>query len=178
MLRLATSGILVAFEGVDASGSDTTARNTCAVLVALGIEIFPTREPDEDFESGRRIRRVLQGEETIGGEEAKRLLYAENRREHMGVVLAVLGRGVNVVSVRSLVSSLAYGMAHGVSVDEVARINDEFPWPDLVIWLRTPVEETQRRLAERGQRELHDALEAQRRIDAAYEWITGRWQGL
>ena len=65
-----------------------------------------------------------------------------------------LTRGRHVVSDRSVYSTLAYqGYGRGLGVDEIKRINE---WalnqvlPDIVVWIRIPREEAERRLAKRN----------------------------
>jgi dTMP kinase len=99
------------------------------------------------------------------------LLYAADRSEHVhepqGGIEARTRRGELVISDRYLFSSLAYqGLECGY--EYVLALNSGFPLPQCLIYLDTPVEICQERLAERRKTELYDSALFQTRVRDAY----------
>ncbi len=132
-------GLFVSFEGIDRSGKTTQAR---LLVDALGDDAIAVREPGGTA-VGERIRDLLKDQEMTIGPHAEALLFAAARAELVAeVVRPALDHGRVVVSDRFVDSSLAYqGVARGLGVDDVARVNE---WacgglkPDLTIFLELP----------------------------------------
>ena len=135
---MTTGPLYVALEGWEASG-----KSTQADLLASALDAVRVREPG-GTELGVGIRSLLLD----GGEvtpRAEALLFAADRAHLVDTVVGpALGRGRNVVSDRSFLSSLAYqGHGRGFDVDELRRLN---LWalggtvPDLVVYLYIPLE--------------------------------------
>ncbi len=155
----------VVIEGLDGAGTTTLLQRLEQELSGRSIPHWCTFEPTDGW-IGRRIRSILRGEESVHP-RTMALLYAADRSEHLhapgGGILARLERGELVVCDRYLFSSLAY---QGVLVefDYVAALNSRFPLPRHLVFLDTPVELSQKRLAGRGRAELYEAAELQRRV--------------
>jgi len=117
---LAVGGLFVTFEGIDRSGKTTQARMLCD---ALGDRAVGTREPG-GTELGERVRSLL-ADRTVGP-HTEALLFAAARAELVEqVIKPALAEGRVVVCDRFLDSSLAYqGVARGLGVEEVARVNE------------------------------------------------------
>lgn len=164
-------GIFVAIEGGDGAGGTTQAGILSDLLQKLGISVFLTREQDEDFDTGRLIRDILLRKVTAPDPLQKQWLYAQNRRQHMGRVDKALAIGQIVVSARSVVSSFVYGMAEGIDIEALVRLNAGLTMPDLIFILQTPIEEAGRRRVDREVEELHDTPAMQARVAELYEWI-------
>src|SRR3712207_254212 len=132
-------GLFVSFEGIDRSGKTTQAR---LLVDALGDAAVAVREPG-GTPVGERVRALLKDPDLGIGAHAEALLFAAARAELVAqVVRPALQDGRVVVSDRFVDSSLAYqGVARGLGVDDVARVNE---WacgglaPDLTILLELP----------------------------------------
>ena len=180
-VNLAT-GVLENFlvlEGLDGAGTTTQLRLAGEELTRRGVPHFVTAEPTEGW-IGRRIRAVLRGEESVQP-LTMAMLYAADRSEHLfdpsDGILVHLRRGELVVCDRYLFSSLAY---QGVLVDfeYVAALNGQFPLPRHLVFLDTPLEVSQDRLAGRGPAEIYDGAEMQRRVlREGYGRVLERFQG-
>lgn len=128
-----------------------------------------TWEPT-DGPVGRLIREVLRG-----GIEAQpwtvALLFAADRGEHLQTpetgIAARAERGQRVVSDRYLFSSLAY-QSLSCGFDRVLSLNRDYPLPELLIFLDTPVDVCQRRLRGRDVTEIFDASPFQARVRESY----------
>jgi dTMP kinase len=173
-------GLFVSFEGIDRSGKTTQAR---LLVDALGDDAVPVREPG-GTPVGEHIRAVLKDQQLTIGAHAEALLFAAARAELVAqVVRPALHDGRVVVSDRFVDSSLAYqGVARGLGVEEVARVNE---WacgglaPDLTILLELPAGDAAARSGEEDRFEAEGAG-LQERVRLAYEELASanpdRWR--
>ena len=130
-----TGPVYVTLEGPEGCGKSTQAQRLAGDLDAV-----LTRETG-GTPIGRRLRDLLH-DVTVDDldDHAETLIVAADRAQHLAqVVRPALAAGRNVVSDRSVYSTLAYqGYGRGLPVDEVRRINEWAIgdcWPDLVILL-------------------------------------------
>lgn len=160
----------VVLEGLDGAGTTTQLELLRRRFAERGIRAFCTCEPTEGS-VGVLVRAALGGTLRLQPRTLA-LLFAADRWEHVAApvtgVLDRAARGEVVVSDRYLFSSLAY---QGVewSFEGVLELHRGYPLPAHVIYIDTPVEACQARLAARGGRDLYDAAEMQRRVAAGYE---------
>ena len=85
-------------------------------------------------------------------------------------------RGELVVSDRYLYSSLAYQSIE-CGLEWVSGLNERFPLPQTTIFLDTPVEVCQERLARRSLTELYDGTSFQARVRQTYLEVFERYRG-
>ncbi len=112
-----TSGLLIAFEGVDGCGKTTQIDRCRAWLAARRPErdVFVLREPG-GTPLGERVREVLLDGEVVGP-KAEMLLYMAARAQlYDAVVLPALEDGHAVILDRSHYSTAAY-QGHGLGLD-------------------------------------------------------------
>jgi dTMP kinase len=176
-----SGGVLVAFEGGDASG-----KSTQAAVLARRLEAVLTREPGGTA-LGERIRAlVLDVEAGAMVARAEGLLLAAARAQHLEeVIRPALAAGRVVVSDRFSASSLAYqGYGRGLDIAELRCLSS---WAtaglsaDLAILLDLPAEVAAQRMAgspvldrlEAESREFHDRVAGGYRQLAAAE--PDRW---
>jgi dTMP kinase len=155
----------IVLEGLDGAGTTTQLRLAAEKLAADGRPHFCTSEPT-DHPLGLLIREVLTHRRSVHPTTLA-LLFAADRAEHLlaagGGILNHLERGELVISDRYLFSSLAY-QSLDCDFEYVRALNAEFPLPRDVVFLDTPVRESQRRLGGREGLELFDGAEIQDRI--------------
>jgi dTMP kinase len=155
----------VVLEGLDGAGTTTQLKLLDKELTRLSIPHFCTFEPT-DGPIGRMLRAILRKELEVHPRTTA-LLFAADRSEHLTQpqdgILGRLRRGELVVCDRYLFSSLAY---QGVLDDfeYVFELNRRFPLPCRLIFLETPVEISLERLHGRGEEELYEQAETQRRV--------------
>ncbi len=154
-------GRYIALEGVEGCG-----KSTQAALLAADLGAVLTRETGGTA-IGDRIRLVLHDPGNVHLDPiAEALLIAGDRAQHRAEVVApALAAGRDVVSDRSVWSSVAYqGYGRELPVDVVREVNDwalAGHWPDLVVLLRLAPDDVERRLAGRS-------LDRFEREDAAF----------
>lgn len=150
MAEATRRGTYIAFEGLEGCGKSTHVTRLAERLGAVA-----TREP-----GGTRIGAMLRGiladpENTDISSRTELLLMTADRAQLMSEVIEpALASGRHVISDRSVYSTLAYqGYGRGLDLDRIRQIN---VWaladtlPDIVVWIRIPREEAERRLAKRN----------------------------
>jgi dTMP kinase len=162
----------VVFEGLDGAGTTTQMQLLAEYCDRSDRPCRPTFEPT-DKPIGRLVRSVLQ-KQLVTTPLALAMLYAADREDHLhnpvyGLVHD-LEQGKLVISDRYLYSSLAY---QGVECEfaKIASLN-EFPAPEYVFFIDTPVQECLRRIDGRGsETELFEKQEFLERVKENYERI-------
>jgi dTMP kinase len=141
--------VYIAFEGAEGCGKSTQARRLADALGAV-----LTRETGGTV-IGQRLRAILHDTAVVDlDDHAETLIVAADRAQHLAqIVRPALAAGRNVVSDRSVYSTLAYqGYGRGLPVDEVRAVNEWAigdTWPDLVVLLTVPDEVSARRMSRR-----------------------------
>jgi dTMP kinase len=139
----------IAFEGPEGSGKSTQAQR-----LAESIGAVLTRETGGTT-IGSRIRDLLHDRSVRDLDpRAEALLTAADRAQHLAeVIRPALAAGRNVVSDRSVYSTLAYqGYGRELDLDEVRRLNDWATsglWPSTVVFLDTPDDVIAERMSRR-----------------------------
>ncbi len=162
----------VVFEGLDGAGTTTQMQLLAEYCDKSDRPCRPTFEPT-DKPIGRLVRSVLQ-KQLVTTPLALAMLYAADREDHLynpvNGLVHDLEKGKLVISDRYLYSSLAY---QGVECEyeKIASLN-EFPAPEYVFFIDTPVDECLRRISGRGnETELFEKHEFLERVKENYEKI-------
>lgn len=166
------SGLFIALEGIDGSGTSTQTRALAARLRGRGLRVHETCEPSRG-PIGRMIRERLSANAAPIDPGALALLFAADRLDHVTrEIQPALADGVIVISDRYVVSSLVY---QSTECDPawVRAINSRAPWPDLCVLLEIDPELAIARVvarlsAEGGEKERYDSADVQRRLAAGY----------
>lgn len=168
-------GRFLVIEGIDGAGTTTQARLLGERLRAEGRTAHVTAEPSGG-PVGALVRQVLTRRIVgKGGADvdpaALALLFAADRLDHhAGEIAPKLAEGVDVVSDRFTLSSLAYqGLALG-DMEWVEALNARAPAADLVIFLRVRADlALRRRRAASLDREIFEVSSFQRKVAESYE---------
>lgn len=178
--RARRRGRLLVLEGIDGAGTTTQARLLGERLRAEGGRVHVTAEPSAG-PVGALVRQVLA--RRVSGRAgaafdaaALALLFAADRLDHHGVEVAPkLAEGIDVVSDRYTLSSLAYqGLATG-DMAWVEALNVRAPPADVTFFLRArPEVALRRRRAASLDREIFEVSAFQRRVARSYERAIAR----
>jgi dTMP kinase len=166
-------GRFVVLEGLDGAGTTTQSRLLGDRLRAEGRRVHVTAEPSSG-PVGSLVRQVLTKRvaNPEGGFDpaALALLFAADRLDHVSVEIAPrLLRGVDVVSDRFTLSSLAYqGITTG-DMGWVEVVNARAAVPDLTVFLEVaPARALRRRRAASDTPELYEVDAFQREVARSY----------
>ena len=169
-------GRFIVLEGLDGAGTTTQARLLGDRLRAAGRRVHVTAEPSGG-PIGSLVRQVL-ARRVVGGRGegeldagALALLFAADRLDHVAAEIAAkLAGGVDVVSDRFTLSSLAYqGLTTG-DLAWVEAVNGRAATPDVTLFLRArPAVTLKRRHAASMDPELYEVSEFQRAVARSYD---------
>lgn len=167
-------GVLITFEGGEASGKSTQIEHLATWLEGFGYDVVTAREPGTTI-VGEAVRSVvLDADEEIDPWAELALYVAARAQLTAQTIRPALEVGKVVLLDRYGDSSVAYqGCGRGLGADRVATLN---AWvtgglvPDLTILIDMPVAESARRQAGKRRDRLERAGEAfHDRVRAGYE---------
>ena len=162
-----TTGLLIAFEGLDQSGKQTQTEALRDYLATLGRESRLLSFPDYTTHIGAEIGRALHGERDYGA-DVMQLLYVANRYERKPDLHRWLDGGLILVCDRYSASSVAYGEAQGLDPAWLGEIQRFLPPAWLTILLDIAPETAVRRKAVDRDRYERD-LAMQARVRESYQ---------
>jgi len=129
-------GKFIVIEGIDGSGQSTQVSLLRDFFIEKGLQVVLTKEPTQDSEAGRKIKKILTEKIETDPLELQKL-YAQDREEHLeNIIIPALKQGKIVISDRYFFSTFAYGTAHGANLEELIKLNDNFFYPDLTFLLK------------------------------------------
>ena len=136
MLKNQYPGKFIVLEGLDGSGQSSQASLLGDFFIKNGKDMVLTKEPTQNSEAGKKIKKVLEEHIEINPLELQKL-YAQDRKEHLeNVIIPALKQGKIVISDRYFFSTFAFGTAHGADLEELIKMNDNFLYPDLAFLLK------------------------------------------
>jgi dTMP kinase len=157
-------GTFIVFEGIDCSGTSTQAQLLTTGLRREGRRVLLTSEPSHG-PVGQLIRSYFSERISSSFNRSARdkffgCLFAADRLDHVfnpvdGVVKQ-LSEGTDVVCTRYKFSSLAYNAETDDERSFVIAANSELPSPDMLIYLRCPLEVALHRMHERVTKETYE----------------------
>jgi len=129
-------GIFIVFEGPDGSGQSTQSELLAKWFEKKGQRVLVTKEPTNSLIGG--IIRVILEKEWKVDMKTLQLLFTADRARHLNVEInPSLKRGINVISDRYILSTLAFGSIEE-DLEWLKSINSKFPQPDLTFILNVP----------------------------------------
>lgn len=142
---MARTGLLLSFEGGEASGKSVQAQRLLASLRDRGVDAILVREPG-GTPAGERIREILLHARDVAlAAEAQALLFMAARAQLVrDVIRPALQRGTIVIADRYFDSTLAYqGFAGGAELEglrDLTRFAVGTTMPDRTFLLDVPVD--------------------------------------
>jgi dTMP kinase len=128
------SGKLIAIDGIDQSGKRTQTQMLARKVQAFGYHISIWNFPDYATPLGRQLKIYLTRRRRFDFHTVH-LLYAANKWERAASIAREINLGRVVIINRYTPSNLAYGIAHGLSLNWLESLEEELPKADLVLIL-------------------------------------------
>lgn len=160
--------MFIVIEGIDGAGSTTQKELLVSNLATEGYLVVPTGEPTQGA-IGKLAKDILQ-KRYESSPEALQLVFTADRADHVyKIIKPSLKEGKFVVSDRYFWSTIVFG---GLNCDMhwLKTINDQFPEPDLIFYLKLDPKEAIRRIEMRGEGiELFEKEDTLTRVAKNYE---------
>jgi len=177
---LSKKGKFIVLEGLDGAGS-TTQLYRLNQWFEENKEVYgaawSTFEPT-DGPVGQIIRLALKKRLQQFDEKTMALLFAADRTDHIyrtdingqePGILYKLNQGINVITDRYLLSSLAY-QGRELGLEWVYQINAQAITPDLIIFIDLSAEQAAERMKQsRSHQDLYEDIKSQQEIQQNYE---------
>ena len=136
MFKNKFKGKFIAIEGLDGCGSTTQVIKLGEYLKKNKKPYLLTHEPTNNVIGGI-IKGYLDGDLKLTSPASLQLLFAADRANHLDKeIIPSLKNGINVISDRYFLSSLAYGALDISDSNWLYQINDQFLIPDLTILVK------------------------------------------
>jgi dTMP kinase len=169
----------IVVEGMDGAGTTTQSNLLEANLRHRGWDVFASMEPTAGL-IGTMIKQIMRGRLRAAAtrehtERQLAFLFAADRQDHLhndvDGIAGQLARGPRAVALttRYLFSSHVYNGSSPEMRLLVNRLNEDFPLPQLVIYLHVPLSVAMARLASREVREYYENEEELARVSKAYD---------
>ncbi|MBK5201041.1 MAG: dTMP kinase [Spirochaetaceae bacterium] len=143
----------IVLEGLDGAGTTTQLKKLKGELDKIGYNSYITNEPTSQ-PIGKLVRSVLSGDFKTTP-LALAILYSADREDHLnneeyGIIKQIHDNKL-VISDRYFYSSLAY-QGVNCNFEKVVELNKDFPHPQILIYIKTPVEVCLSRIDSRGEK--------------------------
>lgn len=176
-------GRFIVLEGIDGSGTTTQLPRIVSHLESRGRKAVATREPSTG-PIGKLIREFLLGKYKTNSGEAVNglsmaLMFAADRYDHLHrEVEPLLDSGVDVISDRFLISSLAYQVEEKADTEWLLTLAKNVPYPDLTILFDVDVAvAAKRRMAAGRPFERYDADSNLAKVASNYRGLMNGYPG-
>ena len=129
---MATRGTIIVIEGTDKAGKGSQSRMLAETLKASGKICVILDFPDYTTPIGMEIKAFLEGKRDYSS-EVKHLLFSANRWEKKREIESMLENGTIIVMNRYWQSNLVYGVANGMDINWLLRLDKGLPKEDIVL---------------------------------------------
>ncbi len=179
MFKNKYKGKFIAVEGLSGSGASDQAMEIASYLKKDKKSIWFTSEPTNNL-VGAMIKSCLLGDWKMDSPAGLQLLFAADRAHHLEKeIIPRLKEGINVITDRYLLSSIAYGSIEIGDTDWLSRINDQFLLPDLTILIKTSAKNCIKRMKENQKAfSLFSSEEKLQKVWQAYEMIQKKYPNI
>jgi dTMP kinase len=160
---VATKGKIIVIEGTDKAGKTSQSRLLAETLKASGKVCVILDFPDYTTPIGIEIKAFLEGKRDYPP-EVKHLLFSANRWEKKKEIESMLENGTIIVMNRYWQSNLVYGVANGLDINWLLRLDKGLPKENIVFVILVNPSISAKRA------EMQDAFESDPQLAAkAYE---------
>ena len=129
---VATRGKIIVIEGTDKAGKTSQSRMLAETLKVSGKVCVILDFPDYTTPIGMEIKAFLEDKRDYLP-EVKHLLFSANRWEKKKEIESMLENGTIIVMNRYWQSNLVYGVANGLDINWLLRLDKGLPKEDIVL---------------------------------------------
>lgn len=156
---MTTKGKIIVIEGTDKAGKTSQSRMLAETLKVSGKVCVILDFPDYTTPIGIEIKAFLEGKRDYPP-EVKHLLFSANRWEKKKEIESMLENGTIIVMNRYWESNLVYGVANGMDVNWLLRLDKGLPKENIVLVILVNPSISAKRA------EMQDAFESDPRLAA------------
>ncbi len=162
MIKNYYPGKFISVDGIDGSGKSTQVEFIKNWFLHHGYNVFFGREPS-DSKIGSKLKKIIKKSKKVPEDPLKlQRMFIEDRKCHLQreIIPALKKENSVYVSDRYFLSTLAYGMAEGVSLDVLQKeheeiLKEDFILPDVMFVLDSDADIAIARLvAKKGEKKL------------------------
>jgi len=178
MLKNPYSGLFIVFEGLDGSGTTIQTDLLFKYLKGQGKKVYLTSEPTHSLIGGL-IESQIFGD-WKSGPECLQLLFTADRAYHLEKeIIPLLKKGITIICIRYILSTLAYGNLDIKDEKWLMEINKKFIWPDITFLLKVSPEICIQRIKkERFHKELFEKEEKLKKVFKNYLKFAKRFKNV
>ncbi len=129
---MSTNGKMIVIEGTDKAGKSSQSRMLAEALKVSGKVCVILDFPDYTTPIGIEIKAFLEGMRDYLP-EVKHLLFSANRWEKKKEIENMLKSGMIIVMNRYWQSNLTYGVANGMDINWLLKLDEGLPKGDIVL---------------------------------------------
>ncbi|MDO8669412.1 MAG: dTMP kinase [Candidatus Buchananbacteria bacterium] len=179
MFKNKFKGKFIAIEGLDGCGSTTQTLRIENYLKKIKKPYLVTNEPTNNVIGGI-IKAYVEGDIKLTSPASLQLLFAADRANHLEQeIIPNLKGGINVITDRYFLSSLAYGALNIADDGWLYNINDLFLIPDLTILIKTSAKTCVKRIkANRLGVELFENEDKLKKVWNNYEMLSKKYPNI
>ena len=156
--------IFVVLDGIDGCGKSSHARSLVSYLKKMGREVLFLKEPTVESPAGKTLAEALKSGKRPSAEEELRLFIEDRRWDVENRILPAMKEGKDIVMDRYYYSTIAYQGARGMDPEEIRRMNDFAPAPDLAIILDIEPEMAGERINRRGKEDYFERIDYLKKV--------------
>ncbi len=171
-------GYFIVIEGIDGAGSSTQAELLQQYFFNNNQSSVISPEPTTG-KIGKLLREFLAQQKYFNEQnlydQQMAYLFAADRHYHLynniDGVYKLTEENTHVISTRYYFSSLAYNVKNKKDYEFVSQLNQKFPNPDLLVYLKIPVELALTRISDRPVKEIYETQEKLTQVKNNFEQI-------
>lgn len=176
-------GYFIVLEGIDGAGSSTQAQLLQQYFITNQEKAVISPEPSSG-KIGKLLREFLAHQNHFSNQDLfdqqMAYLFAADRHYHLynniDGVQKLIKENTHVITTRYYFSSLAYNAKTEADFQFVSLLNQDFPPPDLLIYLDIPVDIALNRIGDRTTLEIYETEEKLIQVKANFERILSKYQ--
>ena len=154
----------IVIDGIDGCGKSSHAKSLVSYLRKKGRDAIFLKEPTGESPAGKRLAEALKSNNRPSPEEELSLFIEDRKWDVENRIMPALKEGKDIVMDRYYYSTMAYQGARGMDIEEIRRMNDFAPVPDIAIILDIDPKIAGERINRRGKGDYFEKLGYLRKV--------------
>ncbi|MEK7452670.1 MAG: dTMP kinase [Patescibacteria group bacterium] len=188
MIKNPYSGKFISIDGVDGAGKSTQMEFIEHWFGKRGYDVYFGHEPTMG-KTGSKVNKIIKRKKSAPKDPRElQRMFIQDRKEHLEFeVIPILKKGGLYICDRYLLSTLAYGMAEGISFDDLMMdhediLKDDFILPDMMLIIDTPVDiaiaRIKNRKSDKDLEYFEKKEDVMRRVSDSFKMFSGKFDNI